>query len=252
MRGKRIIPCLDTKNGKVVKGTNFVGLRELGDPVELAKMYSDAGADELVLLDISATTEQRDTVIDLIQKVATQIKIPLTIGGGIRSVEDIRRVLDAGADKVGINSAAVQHPELVKEAAEKFGSNRIVIAIDAKQVGDTWNVVTHGGSKDTGIPVIDWSKKVEKFGAGEILLTSVDADGVKEGFDIPLTKAVAEAVQIPVIASGGVGRIEHFVEVFKETKAAAGLAASVFHEGTFTVKEVKDACKEQGVEIREA
>lgn len=252
MKGKRIIPCLDTKDGKVVKGTNFVGLRELGNPVELASMYSAAGADELVLLDISATTEQRNTVIDIIQKVANQIDIPLTIGGGIRSVDDIRRGLAAGADKVGINSAAVKNPELVKEAIEEFGSNRIVIAIDAKRVRNAWNVVTHGGSKDTGIPVIEWSKQVEAFGAGEILLTSVDADGVKEGFDIPLTKAVADAVQIPVIASGGVGKIEHFVEVFKETKAAAGLAASVFHEGTFTIKDVKDACIEQGVEMCEA
>ena len=252
MEAKRIIPCLDTKDGKVVKGTNFVGLRELGDPVELAKKYSNDGADELVVLDISATTEGRETVIDVIQNVSQNITIPLIIGGGIGSIEDIQRVLDAGASKVGINSAAVKNPQLIKEAAEKFGSNRIIVAIDAQKSRDSWNVVTHGGSKDTGIDVVEWSKEVESLGAGEILLTSVDTDGVKNGFDIPLTKAVSEAVQIPVIASGGVGTLEHFVDVFKETKVAAALAASVFHENTFTVNDVKTACKEQGVEMREA
>ena len=252
MGAKRIIPCLDTKDGKVVKGTNFVGLRELGDPVELAKKYSNEGADELVVLDISATTEGRETVIDVIQNVSQNINIPLIIGGGISSLEDIQRVLDAGASKVGINSAAVKNPQLIKEAAEKFGSDCIIVAVDAQKNGDSWNVVTHGGSKDTGIDVVEWSKEVESLGAGEILLTSVDTDGVKDGFDIPLTKAVAEAVQIPVIASGGVGTLEHFVDVFKETKVEAALAASVFHENTFSVKDVKKACKEQGVEIREA
>lgn len=252
MGAKRIIPCLDTKDGKVVKGTNFVGLRELGDPVELAKKYSNEGADELVVLDISATTEGRETVIDVIQNVSQNINIPLIIGGGISSLEDIQRVLDAGASKVGINSAAVKNPQLIKEAAEKFGSDCIIVAVDAQKNGDSWNVVTHGGSKDTGIDVVEWSKEVESLGAGEILLTSVDTDGVKDGFDIPLTKAVAEAVQIPVIASGGVGTLEHFVDVFKETKVGAALAASVFHENTFSVKDVKKACKEQGVEIREA
>ncbi|SER10000.1 cyclase [Gracilibacillus ureilyticus] len=252
MIAKRIIPCLDVKEGKVVKGTNFVGLRELGDPVEMASNYSRAGADEIIFLDISATNEGRQTMIEIVRHTAEQVFVPFTVGGGVRTIEDVHRLLQAGADKVGMNSAAVSNPGLITESSERFGAQCTVVAIDAKRIGDKWHVMTHGGSKDTGIDAIEWAKEVEARGAGEILLTSVDTDGVKSGFDLALTKAVVSTVRIPVIASGGVGKPEHFPEVFKETDVSAGLAASIFHENTFTVKEVKDACKQQGVNIREA
>ncbi|WP_054788436.1 imidazole glycerol phosphate synthase subunit HisF [Gracilibacillus dipsosauri] len=252
MIAKRIIPCLDVKEGKVVKGTNFVGLRELGDPVEMASNYSKAGADEIVFLDISATNEGRQTMVDIVRETAKNVFVPFTVGGGVRSIEDVNRLLQAGADKVGMNSAAVQNPSLISEASERFGAQCIVVAIDAKRVGDKWHVMTHGGTKDTRIDAIEWAKEVETKGAGEILLTSVDTDGVKNGFDHPLTEAVVAAVRIPVIASGGVGKPEHFPEVFNQTDVSAGLAASIFHENTFTIQEVKEACKQQGVTIREA
>ncbi|KAB8138844.1 imidazole glycerol phosphate synthase subunit HisF [Gracilibacillus oryzae] len=252
MIAKRIIPCLDVKEGKVVKGTNFIGLRDLGDPVEMASSYSKAGADEIIFLDISATNEGRQTMVDIVRQTAEQVFVPFTVGGGVRSIEDVNRLLKAGADKVGMNSAAVVNPQLITESSQRFGAQCTVVAIDAKRVGDKWHVMTHGGSKDTGIDAIEWAKEAEARGAGEILLTSVDTDGVKNGFDIALTKTVVDAVRIPVIASGGVGKPEHFPEVFKETDVSAGLAASIFHENTFTVKEVKDVCKQQGVNIREA
>ncbi|MFC4404464.1 imidazole glycerol phosphate synthase subunit HisF [Gracilibacillus xinjiangensis] len=252
MIAKRIIPCLDVKEGKVVKGTNFVGLRDLGDPVEMASSYSISGADEIIFLDISATNEGRQTMVDIVRQTAEKVFVPFTVGGGVRSIEDVNRLLKAGADKVGMNSAAVTNPGLITESSERFGAQCTVVAIDAKRFGDKWHVMTHGGSKDTGIDAIEWAKEVETRGAGEILLTSVDTDGVKNGFDIALTKAVVNTVRIPVIASGGVGKPEHFPEVFKETDVSAGLAASIFHENTFTVQEVKDACKRQGVNIREA
>ncbi|MFC4387565.1 imidazole glycerol phosphate synthase subunit HisF [Gracilibacillus marinus] len=251
MIAKRIIPCLDVKEGKVVKGTNFVGLRELGDPVEMASSYSKQGADEIVFLDISATNEGRQTMIDIVRRTAEQVFVPFTVGGGVRTIEDVNRLLQAGADKVGMNSAAVANPSLITESSNRFGAQCTVVAIDAKRVGDKWHVMTHGGSKDTGIDAIEWAIEVEKRGAGEILLTSVDTDGVKDGFDMDLTKTVVDAVRIPVIASGGVGRPEHFPEVFQATNVSAGLAASIFHENTFTIKEVKDVCKQQGVNIRE-
>ncbi len=251
MIAKRIIPCLDVKEGKVVKGTNFVGLRELGDPVEMASSYSKQGADEIVFLDISATNEGRQTMIDIVRRTAEQVYVPFTVGGGVRTIEDVNRLLQAGADKVGMNSAAVANPSLITESSNRFGAQCTVVAIDAKRVGDKWHVMTHGGSKDTGIDAIEWAIEVEKRGAGEILLTSVDTDGVKDGFDIDLTKTVVDVVRIPVIASGGVGKPEHFPEVFQATNVSAGLAASIFHENTFTIKEVKDVCKQQGVSIRE-
>ncbi|WP_163536903.1 imidazole glycerol phosphate synthase subunit HisF [Gracilibacillus sp. YIM 98692] len=252
MIAKRIIPCLDVKEGKVVKGTNFVGLRELGDPVEMASNYSKAGADEIIFLDISATNEGRQTMVDIVRQTAENVFVPFTVGGGVRSIEDVNRLLKAGADKVGMNSAAVQNPSLITESSERFGAQCTVVAVDAKSVGDSWHVMTHGGSKDTGIDAIEWVKEAEAKGAGEILLTSVDTDGVKNGFDLDLTEAVVEAVRIPVIASGGVGKPEHFPEVFNQTNVSAGLAASIFHENTFTVKEVKNVCKQQGVNVREA
>ncbi|WP_440895543.1 imidazole glycerol phosphate synthase subunit HisF [Amphibacillus sp. Q70] len=252
MKIKRIIPCLDTKDGRVVKGTNFVSLKELGDPVTMAKTYSDEGADELVLLDITATNEARQTKLDLVKQVKKAISIPLSVGGGISSIHDISDVLNAGADKVSINSAAVNHPELIDKSVTQFGSERIIIAIDAKQIGRNWHVMTRGGMKDTEIDAIKWAKEVVKRGAGEILLTSMDRDGVKSGFDLDLTKAIVDAVDIPVIASGGVGSADDFVEAFQKTDVAAALAASIFHEGTYTVKEVKQLCKENGVSIREA
>ncbi|WP_067844244.1 imidazole glycerol phosphate synthase subunit HisF [Amphibacillus sediminis] len=249
---KRIIPCLDVKDGNVVKGTNFVSLRELGDPVAMAKAYSEQGADEIVFLDISATNEARETIVDIVRSTARNVHVPFTVGGGVRTISDMTRLLQAGADKVGMNSAAVANPQLIKDGAERFGSQCIVVAIDAKKFVDGWHVMTHGGSKDTGKDAVEWAKEVEQLGAGEILLTSVDTDGVKSGFDLPLTKAVVEAVRIPVIASGGVGKPEHFAEVFEATDVSAGLAASIFHEHTFSIKEVKDCCKRRGVNIREA
>ncbi|SEN47729.1 cyclase [Amphibacillus marinus] len=252
MIAKRIISCLDVKDGEVVKGTNFVGLRALGDPVEMAKGYSKAGADEIVFLDISATHEARDTIIDIVKDTARQVHVPFTVGGGVRSIADVNRLLQAGADKVGINSAAVTNPELITAAAERFGSQCIVVAIDAKKFADGWHVMTHGGRKDTGIDALQWAIEAETRGAGEILLTSVDTDGVKSGFDLALTTAVVQRVKIPVIASGGVGHPDHFAEVFKATDVSAGLAASIFHEQTFSIQAVKQSCREQGVLVREA
>lgn len=253
MAMKKIIPCLDVKDGKVVKGINFEGLREMGDPVEMADSYVTAGADELVFLDISATTEGRKTMVGLVKQIAEKVPIPFAVGGGVRTVDDIERILEAGADKVGINSAAVERPELIAEAAQKFGSQRIVAAVDAQQSPDgTWHVMTHGGMKDTGLDAIEWSKKVEELGAGEILLTSVDCDGVKDGYDLELTKAIVEAVDIPVIASGGCGNAEHIAEVFEQTNVAAALAASIFHEKTVTVGEVKKLCRERGVNVSDS
>ncbi|MGN8646951.1 imidazole glycerol phosphate synthase subunit HisF [Gracilibacillus sp. HCP3S3_G5_1] len=252
MIAKRIIPCLDVKEGKVVKGTNFVGLRELGDPVEMASNYSKDGADEIIFLDISATNEGRQTMVEIVRRTAEQVYVPFTVGGGVRTIEDVNRLLKAGADKVGMNSAAVYNPQLITESSNRFGAQCTVVAIDAKRVGDKWHVMTHGGTKDTGMDAIEWAKEAEKRGAGEILLTSVDTDGVKDGFDLPLTAAVVSALRIPVIASGGVGKPEHFPEVFNKTDVSAGLAASIFHENSFTVKQVKDVCMQQGVNIREA
>ncbi|MDC3416266.1 imidazole glycerol phosphate synthase subunit HisF [Aquibacillus salsiterrae] len=249
---KRVIPCLDVKEGKVVKGTNFVGLRELGDPVEMASAYSKHGADEIIFLDISATNEGRQTMVDIVRETAENVFVPFTVGGGVRTIDDVTRLLKAGADKVGMNSAAVANPTLITESSARFGAQCIVVAIDAKKFADGWHVMTHGGSKDTGIDAIRWAKEAEQKGAGEILLTSVDTDGVKDGFDLELTQAVVDAVRIPVIASGGCGSPEHFPEVFKATDVSAALAASIFHENTFTIEEVKQSCKDQGVDIREA
>ncbi|MBM7572275.1 imidazole glycerol phosphate synthase subunit HisF [Aquibacillus albus] len=248
---KRIIPCLDVKEGKVVKGTNFVSLRELGEPVEMASAYSKTGADEIIFLDISATNEGRQTMVDIVRETAENVFVPFTVGGGVRTIDDVTRLLRAGADKVGMNSAAVADPELISESSARFGAQCIVVAIDAKKYEDGWHVMTHGGSKDTGIDAIEWARTAEQKGAGEILLTSVDTDGVKDGFDIELTKAIVDAIRIPVIASGGCGNPDHFAEVFEKTDVSAGLAASIFHEDTYSVQEVKERCKQQGVNIRE-
>ncbi|MGE6259664.1 imidazole glycerol phosphate synthase subunit HisF [Heyndrickxia sporothermodurans] len=253
MIAKRIIPCLDVKDGKVVKGTNFVSLREMGDPVEMASYYSSNGADELIFLDISATTEDRKTVVDIVERTAEHVFIPLTVGGGVKNIDDVSDLLLAGADKVAINSAAVNNPGLITEASVRFGSQCIVVAIDAKLSSKgRWHVMTHGGKKDTKIDVIHWVREVERLGAGEILLTSVDCDGVKDGFDLPLTKTIVDTVKIPVIASGGCGHPSHFLEVFEKTNVSAALAASIFHEGLFTIDAVKGLCVENGVMMREA
>ncbi|MFS0560412.1 imidazole glycerol phosphate synthase subunit HisF [Terribacillus sp. 179-K 1B1 HS] len=252
MIAKRIIPCLDVKDGTVVKGTNFVSLRELGDPVAMAAAYSKSGADEIVFLDISATHEGRKTMMDIVRQTALHVFVPFTVGGGVRTIEDMTTMLQAGADKVAINSAAVADPELITKGAEKFGSQCIVVAIDAKRFDDGWHVVTHGGRKDTGIDAIEWAKEAEARGAGEILLTSMDADGVKTGYDLPLTKAIVDQIRIPVIASGGCGSPEHITEVFQETDVSAALAASIFHDKTFSIEEVKQSCQQEGVRIREA
>lgn len=251
MLAKRIIPCLDVTAGRVVKGVNFVDLRDAGDPVEIARRYNEQGADELTFLDITATSDQRDIILDIIEAVSAQIFIPLTVGGGVRSVEDVRRLLNAGADKVSINSAAVTNPELVADAASRYGSQCIVVAIDAKQVGpDRWEVFTHGGRTPTGLDAIEWAKKMEALGCGEILLTSMDRDGTKSGFDIPLTRAVSNAVNIPLIASGGVGNLEHLADGILKGHANAVLAASIFHYGEFTVQEAKRFMAERGIEVR--
>lgn len=250
MLTKRIIPCLDVKDGRVVKGVNFVNLRDAGDPVEVARIYDQAGADELVFLDITASHERRGIFLDVVSRTAEQIFMPLTVGGGINSVDDIRRLLNAGADKVSINTAAVKNPQLVKEASERFGSQCIVVAIDAKKIGSTWKVFTHGGRNETGKEAVLWAKEVEQLGAGEILLTSMNTDGTKDGFDLPLTKAVSEAVNIPVIASGGAGKVEHFGDVFTKTGADAGLAASIFHYREIEVAQVKTYLKERGIPVR--
>lgn len=254
MHTKRIIPCLDVKEGKVVKGVNFVGLKEVGDPVELARQYYEQGADEIVFLDISATHEGRKTMADVAREVAKVIFIPFTIGGGIRTIDDIRTLLRAGADKVSLNSAAVRDPQLVKAGAEIFGSQCIVVAIDAKRRADDsgWNVVINGGRIDTGIDLLEWVAEVTRLGAGEILLTSMDADGTKQGFDLPMLKAVNEIIDVPLIASGGCGNIQHIEDVLKEDAHAAdaALAASIFHYGEHTVGEVKDHLSAHGIPVR--
>ena len=251
MLAKRIIPCLDVRDGKVVKGVNFVGIREVGDPVECAMEYDRQGADEICFLDITATHEGRSTMIDVVRKTAEHVFVPLTVGGGIRSVEDFREILRAGADKVSVNSAAVKNPALISQAAEIFGSQCVVVAIDAKRDGQgNFHVVVHGGRKDTGLDAVEWAKKCQELGAGEILLTSMDTDGCKEGFDLELTRAVCDAVTIPVIASGGCGKLEHFSQVFEETGADAALAASLFHFRELTVEEVKNHLAEHNIPVR--
>ncbi|WP_456397735.1 imidazole glycerol phosphate synthase subunit HisF [Desulfurobacterium sp.] len=250
MLAKRIIPCLDVKEGRVVKGVNFVNLIDAGDPVENAKVYDEQGADELVFLDITASYEKRSIMIDVVRRTAECVFMPLTVGGGVRTVEDIRNLLNAGADKVSINTAAVKNPELISKGARIFGSQCIVVAIDARRSGDSWEVYIHGGRTPTGIDAIKWAKKVVDLGAGEILLTSMDRDGTKAGYDIELTRAISEAVSVPVIASGGAGTKEHFYKGLVEGKADAVLAASVFHFKEMTIKELKEYLKERGVTVR--
>ncbi|AIY04862.1 imidazole glycerol phosphate synthase subunit HisF [Planococcus sp. PAMC 21323] len=250
MLTKRIIPCLDVKEGRVVKGVSFVELRDAGDPVELARFYDKQGADELVFLDISASHEGKETMIEVVKIVATELSIPFTVGGGIRSLEDMKRLLRAGADKVSLNTAALDRPELIKEGADFFGSQCIVVAIDAKKNGDNWDVYTHGGRNKTEWSAVEWAKKCVELGAGELLLTSMDKDGSKDGFDLELTRAVREAVEVPVIASGGAGNKEHFDEVFKRVDADAALAASIFHYKETSVAEVKDYLRKEGVNVR--
>ncbi|MGC9206821.1 imidazole glycerol phosphate synthase subunit HisF [Acidithiobacillus sp.] len=252
MLSRRIIPCLDIDHGRVVKGVQFVALRDAGDPVEVAKRYNDEGADELTFLDISASYEQRGTLAEVVSAVAAQVFIPLTVGGGVRSVEDIRTLLLAGADKVSINSAAVKEPELVRAAARRFGNSCIVVAIDAKRVDDHWEVFTHGGRHSTGLNAITWAQQMADYGAGEILLTSMDRDGTGVGFDLELTRAVSDAVPVPVIASGGVGAIKHFAEGVVQGHADAVLAASVFHFGQFRIAEVKAEMVKAGIPVRES
>lgn len=257
---KRIIPCLDVDKGRVVKGVQFVDIRDAGDPVEVARRYNSEGADEITFLDITATHEGRDTIVHVVEQVAGEIFIPLTVGGGIRTVEDVRLMLNAGADKVAINSAAVANPDFVREAAEKFGNQCIVVAIDAKQVdsgsvgkdGDEprWEIFTHGGRKATGIDAIEWSKKMVSYGAGELLVTSMDNDGVKNGFDLPLTRAISDNVAVPVIASGGVGNLDHLVDGVLEGHADAVLAASIFHFSEYSVAEAKRHMAKKGIEVR--
>ena len=252
---KRIIPCLDVDNGRVVKGVKFVDIRDAGDPVEIARRYDKEGADELTFLDITATHDDRDTMAHVVEQVASEVFIPLTVGGGIRSLDDIRRMLNAGADKVGINSAAVFNPEFVREAAERFGSQCIVVAIDAKKTSQPdepnhWEIFTHGGRKGTGIDAVEWAKKMTEYGAGEILLTSMDRDGTRIGFDLPLTRAISEAVSVPVIASGGVGNLDHLADGIIEGKADAVLAASIFHFAEYTIQQAKERMAERGIEVR--
>jgi imidazole glycerol-phosphate synthase subunit HisF len=251
MLAKRIIPCLDVNAGRVVKGVNFVSLRDAGDPVEIARRYDEQGADELTFLDITASSDARDIILHVVERVAEQVFIPLTVGGGVRCVEDVRRLLNAGADKVSINTAAVNNPQVVADAAAKVGSQCIVVAIDAKQTGPgAWEVFTHGGRNNTGLDAIEWARKVVALGAGEILLTSMDRDGTKIGFDLGLTRAVSDAVSVPVIASGGVGTLEHLVEGVSLGHADAVLAASIFHFGQHTVREAKEQMRSRGIEVR--
>jgi cyclase len=252
---KRIIPCLDVDAGRVVKGVRFVDIRDAGDPVEVARRYDEEGADEITFLDITASSDQRETMVHVVEQVAGEVFIPLTVGGGIREVADIRRMLNAGADKVGINTAAVFNPEFVREAAARFGSQCIVVAIDAKQVGASgeaprWEIFTHGGRKPTGIDAVEWAQRMVAYGAGEILLTSMDRDGTRDGFDIALTRAIATAVEVPVIASGGVGTLEHLAAGVLEGRADAVLAASIFHFGEYTVGEAKQYMASRGIEVR--
>lgn len=254
MLAKRIIPCLDVTAGRVVKGVNFLELKDAGDPVEIAKRYDDQGADELTFLDITATSDGRDLILHIIEAVANQVFIPLTVGGGVRQVDDVRRLLNAGADKVSINTSAVTNPQLVKDAADRFGSQCIVVAIDAKQVqgGDNprWEVFTHGGRKATGLDAIEWAKHMESLGAGEILLTSMDRDGTKSGFDLGVTRRIADSIGIPVIASGGVGNLQHLVDGVLQGHADAVLAASIFHFGEYTVPQAKELMRKNGIEVR--
>ena len=251
MLAKRIIPCLDVNAGRVVKGVNFVALRDAGDPVEIARRYDAQGADEITFLDITASSDERDIILHIIEAVASQVFIPLTVGGGVRAVADVRRLLNAGADKVSMNTAAVTNPQLVADAAAKVGAQCIVVAIDAKQTSPgKWEVFTHGGRKNAGLDAIDWARQVQLLGAGEILLTSMDRDGTKSGFDLALTRAVADAVTIPVIASGGVGNLAHLADGVTIGRADAVLAASIFHYGEYTVREAKEYMQQQGVEVR--
>ena len=247
----RIIPCLDVEGGRVVKGVNFVDLVDAGDPVEQARVYDNAGADELTFLDITASHEYRDTIFDVVLRTAEQCFMPLTVGGGVRTIDDIRKLLMAGADKVSINTAAVNNPEFVREAAEKFGSQCIVVSVDAKSVGkEKFEIFTHGGRNATGLDAIDWAKRMTLLGAGEILLTSMDRDGTKQGFNLPLTRAISDAVLVPVVASGGVGTLEHMVEGVRDGHASAVLAASIFHFGTFTIEETKAYMAAKGIPVR--
>lgn len=253
MLANRIIPCLDVDNGRVVKGVKFVDIRDAGDPVEVARRYDQEGADELTFLDITASSDNRETMAHVVEQVAGQVFIPLTVGGGIRTLDDIRRMLNAGADKVSINTAAVFNPEFVREAADKFGSQCIVVAIDAKQVAegpDRWEIFTHGGRKPTGLDAVEWARKMVAYGAGEILLTSMDRDGTKSGFDLALTRAISEAVPVPVIASGGVGTLQHLADGIVQGKADAVLAASIFHFGEYTIQQAKEFMAEQGIPVR--
>ncbi len=247
---KRIIPCLDVTNGRVVKGINFVGLRDAGDPIEISRRYDDQGADELTFLDITASSDDRDLILHIIEEVAAQVFIPLTVGGGVRKVEDVRRLLNAGADKVSINTSAVQNPELVEAAADRYGSQCIVVAIDAKRGENGWEVFTHGGRRATGLDAIEWAKKMQSLGAGEILLTSMDKDGTRNGFDLALTRAVSDAVEVPVIASGGVGNLNHLAQGVTQGHADAVLAASIFHYGEYTVRQAKEYMAQHGIEVR--
>lgn len=252
---KRIIPCLDVDNGRVVKGVQFVDIRDAGDPVEIARRYNEQGADEITFLDITASSDNRATTYDTVERMASQVFIPLTVGGGVRTVDDIRRLLNAGADKVSINTAAITNPEFVREAAERFGSQCIVVALDAKRVSvdgepNRWEIFTHGGRKATGINAVAWAQKMADYGAGEILLTSMDRDGTKNGFDLGVTRAIADAVNIPVIASGGVGNLQHLVDGVKQGGADAVLAASIFHFGEYTIPQAKQFMAEQGVVVR--
>ena len=250
MLTKRIVPCLDVDHGRVVKGVKFQGLQDVDDPVELAKHYSDTGADELVFYDITASNEEREIFLDVVEKTAYNVYIPFTVGGGIRTIDDFNKVLRAGADKVSVNSAAVKNPQLITEAALKFGSQCVVLSIDAKRSGDSWEVYVNGGRTPTGIDAVEWAVRGEKAGAGELVLNSIDADGVKTGFDLELNRVISESVTLPVIASGGAGTKEHFLEVFREGKADAGLAASVFHFGEIDIRELKKYLKENGVNMR--
>ena len=247
---KRIIPCLDVNDGRVVKGINFIDLKDAGDPVEIAKKYNEQGADEVTFLDITASSDNRGLLFDIVEKVAKQIFIPLTVGGGVRTCEDIRNLLNSGADKVGINTSAILNPELVAESTSRFGSQAIVVAIDAKKVDHHWEVFTHGGRKATGINAINWAEKMSELGAGELLLTSMDRDGTKKGFDNVLTKMISDVVEVPIIASGGVGNLQHLVDGIKDGGADAVLAASIFHYGEFTIQEAKQYMLDNDIEIR--
>jgi len=254
MLAKRIIPCLDIDGGRVVKGVKFVGLRDAGNPVEVARRYNEQGADELAFLDITASSDNRDLILNAVEEVAAQVFIPLTVGGGVRKVEDVRRLLNSGADKVSINTAAVENPQLIADSTRRYGSQCIVVAIDAKRTRDgdapRWEVFTHGGRRPTGLDAIEWARTMQKLGAGEILLTSMDRDGTRAGFDLALSRAVADSVEIPVIASGGVGNLEHLAEGVLEGRADAVLAASIFHFGEFTVREAKEYMAKRGIEVR--